>query len=167
MVSFELIQEDIANVEADALVNAAGTTLKMGGGVAGALKKKGGRKIEEEAVGKGPIELGKAVVTTAGKLDAKYLIHAAAMPHYGDGKATEKSIQEAVRNTLRKADELECKTVAIPAIGCGIAGFPIEKGAKIILDEIKSFDASHIEKVYVVLYTEKDFQVFNQPSISS
>jgi len=151
-MKFEIIQGDITRLEADAIVNAADTSLGMGGGVAGAIKRAGGIEIENEAVAKGPIKVGEAVATTAGKLNARYVIHAAAMSWEGHRMATEDSIRNSLRNSLRIADELECKTIAIPAVGCGIAGFPLDEGKEIILDELKKFTPKNLEKAVLVLY---------------
>ena len=105
-MQFTTVQGDIAVQTADALVNAAGTSLEMGSGVAGALRRGAHGPINEEAVSEGPVDLGEVAVTGAYDLDAERVIHAAAMPHYGDGRATEESIREARRNALARADEL-------------------------------------------------------------
>ncbi|MAG22265.1 MAG: Appr-1-p processing protein [Candidatus Diapherotrites archaeon] len=161
---FKLLKGDIADAVVDAIVNAAGTSLHMGGGVAGALKRKGGQEIEDEALKKAPIGLGKAVETNAGKLSAKYVIHAAAMPHSGDERATSDSISQSTRHALKLADELECQTIAIPAVGCGIAGFPLNQGAKIILREIFRFHGKNLEKCIVVLFSDAEYKAFDQAS---
>ncbi|GAF69541.1 unnamed protein product [marine sediment metagenome] len=148
----KILHGDITKLQADAIVNAADTSLRMGGGVAGAIKRAGGREIEDEAVSKGPIEVGGAVATTAGKLKAKYVIHAAAMSWETHRTATEESIRNSLRNSLAMADGLKCKSIALPAIGCGIAGFPLEKGKDIILDEIKKFKSKNLQKASLVLY---------------
>ncbi len=157
-MKLEIIRGDISEVAADAIVNAAGTSLIMGSGVAGALRRKAGEEINREAVALGPVPLGGVAVTGAYRLPAKYVIHAAAMPHYGDGMATEKSIRNASRNSLKKADELQCETIAIPALGCGVAGFPLKKGAKIILEEVTSFKPLFLKKVIFVLFLEDELQ---------
>ena len=128
-MNFTVIQGDIAAQQADALVNAAGTSLKMGSGVAGALRRGAGGDINAEAMANGPVDLGEVAVTDAYDLDAEYVIHAAAMPHYGDGQATTESIREATRNTLEQADELGCESIVIPILGTGVAGFDFERGA--------------------------------------
>jgi len=148
----KILHGDITKLRADAIVNAADTSLRMGGGVAGALKRAGGQEIEDEAVAKGPIDVGEAVATTAGKLKAKYVIHAAAMDWKTHRKATEESIRKSLGNSLALADGLECKTIALPAVGCGIAGFPLEEGKEIILDEIKKFKPKNLQKAILVLY---------------
>lgn len=148
----EILHGDITKLEADAIVNAADTSLRMGGGVAGAIKRAGGQEIEDEAVAKGPIGVGEAVATTAGKLKARYVIHAAAMDWKTHRKATEDSIRNSLGNSLALADELGCKSIALPAIGCGIAGFPLDKGKEIIIDELKKFNPRNLQKAFLVLY---------------
>lgn len=117
-------QGDITEDDSDAVVNAADTSLRMGGGVAGALKRVGGDRIEEEALRQAPVELGSAVLTGAHRLKAKYVIHAAAMPHYGNRMATEDSIRCAIKSSLLRAEEVKAKSIAFPALGCEVAGFP-------------------------------------------
>ena len=163
---FKLLKGDIADAIADAIVNAAGTSLQMGGGVAGALKRKGGQEIEDAALKKAPLGLGQAVQTTAGTLDAKYVIHAAAMPHFSEGKANAASILQATKHSLQLADSLECKSIAFPALGCGIAGFPLDQGAKIILRQIDRFHPRHLEKCLVVLFSDAEFKAFERAARS-
>jgi len=152
------IQGDIAAQSADALVNAAGTSLEMGSGVAGALRRGAGGSINNEATAKGPVELGEVVVTDAYDLDAEYVIHAAAMPHYGDGKATEESIRTATRKTLQKADELDCESLVLPVLGTGVAGFEFEHGARLICEQIDEYDRSVLADVRVIAYTDADYE---------
>jgi O-acetyl-ADP-ribose deacetylase (regulator of RNase III) len=157
----ELLQGDISEVKADAIVNAASTELKMGGGVAASLKARGGKEIEEEALKSAPIGLGQALVTGAGKLNARYVIHAAAMS-WEPFRVSEESIAMSVRNSLKKADELECKTIALPAVGCGIAMFSLERGAKTILKEVMRFKPISLEKALIVLFSSKEFEAFKK-----
>ena len=159
-MEIKILKGDITKIRADAIVNAAGTSLVMGGGVAGAIRRAGGQEIQEEALKKAPIKIGEAIETNAGKLNAKYVIHAAAMPHYGTGKASAESIKEATLNSLKLADRLNCETIAIPAIGCGIAGFPIKEGAKVILKEIKGYKSKNLRLAYIVLYSYYDYEIF-------
>ncbi len=124
---------DIARVPADAVVNAANTELWMGAGVAGALKRAGGEEIEREAVAKGPIPLGEAVATTAGRLPARYVIHAAGME---PGRpATAESIRRATRRSLELADQLGLSSIVLPAIGTGVGGFSLEEAGQIMAEE--------------------------------
>ncbi|KTG18788.1 macro domain-containing protein [Haloferax profundi] len=156
-MEFTVVQGDIAAQSADALVNAAGTSLRMGSGVAGALRRGGGPQLNEAAMAKGPIDLGEAAVTDAFELDAKYVIHAAAMPHYGDGRATEESIRDATRNALQAADDLDCESVVVPALGCGVAGFALEDGARLIAEEIRNFDPDSLREIRFIAYSDGEF----------
>ncbi|MBB6645261.1 macro domain-containing protein [Halobellus ruber] len=149
-----VVQGDIAQQSADALVNAAGTSLRMGSGVAGALRRVGGEALNAAAVASGPVELGGVAVTDAYDLDADYVIHAAAMPHYGDGQATAESIRSATRRALDRADDLGCESVVIPALGCGVAGFELAAGARIILEEIDRFDPESLSDVRFIAYSD-------------
>ncbi|WP_312909837.1 macro domain-containing protein [Natronosalvus caseinilyticus] len=157
-MDFDVIQGDIANQSADALVNAAGTSLRMGSGVAGALRRGAGPEINEEAMANGPVDLGEVAVTDAYDLEAEYVVHAAAMPHYGDGKATAESIRDATRNALERADDLGCRSLVIPALGCGVAGFDLAEGAEIIAREIQAYEPSTLEDVRFIAYDEDEFE---------
>jgi len=153
----EVIQGDIAQQSADCLVNAAGTSLRMGSGVAGALRREGGEAITQDAVAKGPIDLGATAVTDAHDLDTRYVIHAAAMPHYGDGRATEQSIRDATRNALERADALGCESLVIPALGCGVAGFDLQAGARIIAATIDAYEPDTLSDVRFIAYDEDEY----------
>lgn len=157
-MEFTVIQGDIAAQEADALVNAAGTSLQMGSGVAGALRRGAGGPINEEAVSKGPIDLGEVAVTDAYGLDAECVIHAAAMPHYGDGKATIDSIRAATTNALEAADEMDLDSVVVPILGTGAAGFPLEDGARIVCEAVTDFEAASLSDVRVIAYSQREFE---------
>ena len=161
-MEFDVIQGDIAKQDADALVNAAGTSLRMGSGVAGALRRGAGEGINEEAMAKGPVDLGEVAVTDAYDLDAEYVIHAAAMPHYGDGEATAESIRDATHNALSKADELGCESLVIPALGCGVAGFDLHEGARLIAGEIRDYDPRNLEDVRFIAYSEEEFRTIER-----
>lgn len=157
-MEFTVIQGNIAAEEADALVNAAGTSLQMGSGVAGALRRGAKGPINNEAVSKGPVDLGEVAVTDAYKLDAEYVIHAAAMPHYGDGQATSESIRDATRNSLEEADELGCESIVIPILGTGAAGFDFETGAQLVCEEVWKYDPTTLENVRVIAYSDPEYQ---------
>ncbi|QLG47484.1 macro domain-containing protein [Natrinema halophilum] len=152
-----IVQGDIAEQSADALVNAAGTSLRMGSGVAGALRRGAGEAINEDAMDAGPIDLGAVAVTDAYDLEAEYVIHAAAMPHYGDGQATAESIRDATRNALERADELGCRSIVVPALGCGVAGFDLVDGAEIIAEEIDAYDPDALEDVRLIAYSDAEY----------
>ena len=161
-MEFTVAQGDIANQEADVLVNAAGTSLQMGSGVAGALRRGANGPINEEATSKGPVELGGVAVTDACDLDADYVLHAAAMPHYGNGRATSENIRNATRNTLEKADELGCESLVIPILGTGAAGFDFETGARLVCEALWSYESTTLTDVRVIAYSEPEYQTVTE-----
>ena len=162
MIEIEVYRGDITQLELDALVNAANNRLWMGGGVAGALKRAGGEEIEAEAVKKGPVPIGEAVVTGAGKLKAKYIIHAAVMGQ--DLKTDAEKIRQATKNSLLRGDELGVKSIAFPALGTGVGGFPLNECARIMIDEVRRYSAGEtgLEKVVFVLFGQPAYQAFKQ-----
>jgi O-acetyl-ADP-ribose deacetylase (regulator of RNase III) len=149
-MDFEVLQGDITRQRADALVNAANTALQMGGGVAGALREAAGEGIQAECDEKSPVDLGGAAPTDGYDLPADYVIHAATMRP--GASATEASIRESTQNALSTADDLECRSVVLPALGCGIAGFDLETGSRYIFEEILDYDPEHLTDVRVVGY---------------
>jgi len=162
MIKVEVYRGDIAQLELDALVNAANNQLWMGGGVAGALKRAGGKEIEAEAVKKGPIPIGEAAVTGAGKLKAKFIIHAAVMGQ--DLKTDAEKIRQATRNSLLTGDELGIKSIAFPALGTGVGGFPLGECARIMISQVRQYSAGKtgLERVVFVLYDEPAYLAFKQ-----
>ncbi len=163
----KFVQGDITTLKVDAIVNAANNKLVMGGGVAGAIKKKGGKSIEDEAVKKGPIKIGEAVFTKAGSLPAKYVIHAATMGM--DFKTDEAKIRESCKNALRVAEELKIKSIALPALGCGVGGFPLLAAAKIMAQEVMRHlreDNPSIKEIIFCLYDKEAYEVFNKSVFS-
>jgi O-acetyl-ADP-ribose deacetylase (regulator of RNase III) len=155
-MDFSVVQGDIAAQSADALVNAANTGLRMGSGVAGALREAGGEAVNDAAVAKGPIELGDVAVTDAYDLDADVVIHAAAMP--AGGTATADSIRSATRNALTAAEDNGCASVVIPALGCGVAGFDLESGAHVIAEEIQAVESATLRDVSLIAYAEDEYE---------
>ena len=156
-----VIQGDITEQEVDAIVNAANNHLWMGVGVAGAIKRKGGDEIEKEAMSKGPIAVGDAVVTKAGKLKAKHIIHAAVM---GQELVTnEEHIKNATLNSLKRAEELKIKSIAFPAFGTGVGGFPVDECARVMLAEVKDFskNAKFLKEVRFVLFDKKSYDIWS------
>ena len=162
MIKIEVSQGDITQLELDALVNAANNHLWMGGGVAGALKRVGGRDVETEAIAKGPIAIGEAVATGAGKLRAKYVIHAAVMGQ--DLKTDAEKIRQATKNSLIRGDELGSKSIAFPALGTGVGGFPLNECARIMINQVRQYSGgeTQLEKVVFVLYDEPAYRAFKQ-----
>lgn len=130
-------QGDITRLAADAIVNAANTHLWMGGGVAGAIKRAGGEDIEREAMRKAPIEAGQAVATSGGRLPCRYVIHAATMGQ--DLTTNGPTIRAATRASLRVADDLALTSLALPALGTGVGGFPLDEAAQLMLEEITAY----------------------------
>jgi O-acetyl-ADP-ribose deacetylase (regulator of RNase III) len=161
-MEFTVVQGDIAQQRSDALVNAAGTSLQMGSGVAGALRRAANGPINDEATSKGPIDLGEVAVTDAYDLDADYVVHAAAMPHYGDGKATDESIRDATTNALRKADELNLDSIVVPVLGTGAAGFEFERGARVVCDAIADYEPDTLSDVRVIAYGDSEFETLQR-----
>jgi O-acetyl-ADP-ribose deacetylase (regulator of RNase III) len=161
-MEFTVIEGDIAAQSADALVNAAGTSLRMGSGVASALRRGANGPINEEATSKGPVDLGGVAVTDAYELDADYVIHAAAMPHYGDGRATEASIREATCGSLERDDELGCVSLVLPVLGTGAAGFDFETGARYVCEAVRDHEPTTLDDVRVVAYGEADFETLQR-----
>ena len=161
-MEFTVVQGDIVAQSADALVNAAGTSLQMGSGVAGALRRGAGEGLNEAAVSQGPIDLGTVAVTDAFDLDADYVIHAAAMPHDGDGRATAESIRDATRNALAAADERGCSSLVLPALGCGVAGFDLADGARIICEVVHEYEPTSLADVRFVAYADDEYETIRR-----
>ena len=158
----KLIKGDITSLEVDAIVNAANAYLKMGGGVAGAIRRKGGEVIQEECDKIGFIGVGNAAITTGGNLKAKHVIHAAG-PRMGEGNEDEK-LKNATINTLKIATKNKLNSVAFPAISTGIFGYPIDRCAKIMIEETKNYLVSNTfpKEVVFCLYDDKAYQVFDK-----
>jgi O-acetyl-ADP-ribose deacetylase (regulator of RNase III) len=143
----EVLETDITTLEVDAIANAANTRLMHGGGVAGAISRAGGPEVQRESDSKAPIGLGEAIETTAGDMPCRWVIHAATM-HLG-GPTSAEIIRDATASTLRKADELGAKSLALVAFGTGVGGFPVEEAARIEVEEVRRhLDAgSSLERV--------------------
>ena len=149
-MQLEVREGDIATVEADAIANAANNHLWMGSGVAGALKRAGGEEIEREAVALGPIPVGTAVATTAGRLDARYVIHGAVM---GQDLTTDAGlVRRTTRACLALADQLGCESLALPAFGTGVGGFPLAECARLMVSEARAFEATSLRRVIFAVY---------------
>jgi O-acetyl-ADP-ribose deacetylase (regulator of RNase III) len=145
-------QGDITECEVDAIVNAANGDLILGAGVAGAIRNKGGPEIQAECDRIGSIPLGEAAVTSGCKLKAKLVIHAASM-HLG-GRTSEEHLRASTRNSLLRAAERKVKSLAFPAIGTGIAGFPLDRCAQVMLAEVRYHlsGATSVRRVEFVLF---------------
>lgn len=156
----KVIKGDITELSLDAIVNAANNHLWMGAGVAGAIKRKGGVSIEEEAMAKGPVPVGEAVVTGAGSLRTRYVIHAAAM---GQDLATDAiKVRAATRNALLRAEELRLRSIAFPALGTGVGGLDFDTASRVMVSETRRHLArgSGLEEVVFALFDEEGFSAF-------
>ena len=158
--TLEVVRGDITDQDVEAIVNAANNHLWMGAGVAGAIKRAGGPQIEREAVAQGPIPVGEAVVTTGGRLNARYVIHAAGMGQ--DLRTDANKVEQATKNSLKRAEEKGIRSVAFPAIGTGVGGFSLEECARAMIgaaaDHLSS--TSCIERVVFVLFDQAGTEAF-------
>ena len=159
MLQLEVRDGDIAAIEADAIANAANDRLWMGAGVAGALKRAGGDEIEQEALAIGGIPLGTAVATTAGRLRARWVIHGAVMGQ--DLRTDADLVQRTTRSCLDLADELGCRSLALPAFGTGVGGFPLGRCASIMVEEARIFPAQSLETVIFAVYGSEAYEAFS------
>ncbi|MBD3165527.1 macro domain-containing protein [bacterium] len=160
----ELVLGDITTEEVDAIVNAANSGLQHGGGVAGAIVRKGGRIIQEESNRLAPVAAGRAVITTGGNLPATHVIHTVG-PRWGEGDEDNK-LASAVRSALAVADEHGLRSISLPAISTGIFGFPLERAVRVILGAIRSFldDApgTRQQAVRLCLFDEHTLHAFEE-----
>ncbi len=147
-----LLQGDLTEMDVDAIVNAANNDLQLGGGVAGAIRRKGGESIQRKCDAIGSIPVGGAAITTGGNLRARYVIHAASMQL--GGETTARALKSATAHALRIASEQGLRTIAFPAVGTGIAGFPVPECACIMLREAVEHlkKSTSLEKIYFVLF---------------
>jgi O-acetyl-ADP-ribose deacetylase (regulator of RNase III) len=155
-----IVEGDITGQDVDAIVNAANDQLQLGSGVAGAIRTRGGPDIQRECDAIGPIELGGAVATSAGDLPARYVIHAAGM-RLG-GRASEETVRACVRASLEVAREKGCTSVAFPAIGTGVGGFPLQRCAEVSLEEARAHleGETSLQEIRFVLFGEPAYRVF-------
>jgi O-acetyl-ADP-ribose deacetylase (regulator of RNase III) len=151
---------DVTAQEVDAIVNAANSALVLGAGVAGAIRAKGGPSIQAECDAHGPVAVGEAAVTGAGDLPARFVIHAASMPP--GGTASEASVRSSMRRALELARERGVRTIAVPAIGAGIAGFPLQRCAEVLIEEARRHlaEPTSVEEIRFVLFGEPAYRVF-------
>jgi O-acetyl-ADP-ribose deacetylase (regulator of RNase III) len=152
---------DITDAEVDAVINAANSELWMGAGVAGAMKRKGGVVIEEEALRQGPIEIGEAVLTVAGNLPATHVIHAATMGR--DLKTDPEKIAAATRSTLALAEKHKLESIAFPALGSGVGGVPPAQSAEAMLSTVVQHITrgnSSLLRILFVLYQDEAYKAF-------
>jgi O-acetyl-ADP-ribose deacetylase (regulator of RNase III) len=162
MAEIKVAEADITKLEVDAIANAANNALQHGGGVAGAISRAGGPAVQRESDQRGPIGLGDAVATTAGEMPSEWVIHAATMELGGPTSA--EIIQRATASTLRLADELGAKSLALVAFGTGVGGFPIDEAARIEVKEVERHLAkgSELERVVFAVFGEQARLAFEE-----
>lgn len=155
-------QGDLTEMDTDAIVNAANNDLILGGGVAGAIRRKGGEEIQRECNEIGTIPVGYAAITTGGKLKARFVIHAASMPL--GGRTSADALRSSTAHCLRIAKERGLKSIAFPAVGTGIAGFPLEECAKIMLGEAAQHlrGETSLEAIHFTLFDNAAEEIFKR-----
>jgi O-acetyl-ADP-ribose deacetylase len=149
-VNISIVEGDITALEVDAIANAANNHLWMGSGVAGAIKRAGGEEIEREAVQLGPIEVGDVVATSAGRLPARWVIHGAVMGQ--DLQTNADLVRRTTESCLRVADELGAESLALPAFGTGVGGFPLEECARIMVEAAGSHEPKSLRRVVFAVF---------------
>jgi O-acetyl-ADP-ribose deacetylase len=149
-VELEVREGDITQLEVDAIANAANDRLWMGAGVAGAIKRAGGAEIEREAVAKGPIPVGEAVATGAGALRARWVVHGAVMSQ--DLRTNADLVRRTTASCLCVADELGAVSLALPAFGTGVGGFPLEECARLMVEEARQFEPRALRRVVFAVF---------------
>jgi O-acetyl-ADP-ribose deacetylase (regulator of RNase III) len=162
MATIEVQLADITKLEVDAIANAANTELIHGGGVAGAIARAGGREVEEESDRKSPIGLGEAVETTAGNMPSKWVIHAATMELGGPTSA--EIIRNATASTLRKADEIGARSLALVAFGTGVGRFPLDEAARIEIEEVRAYldGGGKLERIVFAVHGDEAREAFER-----
>lgn len=158
----EIVEGDLTEMDVDAIVNAANSSLQHGGGVAGAISRKGGPSIQQESDVIGHVPTGSAAVTGAGSLPARWVIHAVG-PRMGEGNEDEK-LRSATRAALEAAESVGARSVAFPAISTGIFGYPLERCASIMLRTTRLFaeEATKVERVIFCLFGSEAFETFRR-----
>jgi O-acetyl-ADP-ribose deacetylase len=150
MLELEVVDGDITELRVDAIANAANNHLWMGSGVAGAIKRAGGDQIEREAVALGPVAVGDAVATGAGRLPARYVIHGAVMGQ--DLRTDADLIRRTTSSCLTLADELGLESLALPAFGTGVGGFPLDDCARIMVDAARGHESRTLRRVVFAVF---------------
>jgi O-acetyl-ADP-ribose deacetylase len=158
VIELDVVEGDITTLDVDAIANAANNHLWMGSGVAGAIKRAGGEEIQREAVAKGPIEVGDAVATSGGNLAARWVIHGAVMGQ--DLRTNADLVRRTTESCLRVADELRAESLALPAFGTGVGGFPLEECARIMVDAVHAYEPTSLRRVVFAVFGEDAKDVF-------
>jgi len=156
-----VLRGDLTEQRVEAIVNAANSHLSHGGGLAAAIVRKGGQEIQTESWSKAPVAVGEAIVTGAGRLPCRYVIHAVG-PRWGEGEE-EAKLRRAVRSALARAEELGLASVALPAISTGIFGYPKAEGCRVIVEEVRSHlaqDRGTVREVRLVSLDEETAAAF-------
>jgi O-acetyl-ADP-ribose deacetylase len=159
-LELSVVDGDITELEVDAVANAANDALWMGAGVAGAIKRGGGEEIEREAIAKGPIEVGEAVATGAGRLPAQWVIHGAVMGQ--DLRTDAALVRRTTESCLRVADEVGARSLALPAFGTGVGGFPFDECARILVEAVRAYEPSSLERVVFAVFGEEAARAFRE-----
>jgi O-acetyl-ADP-ribose deacetylase (regulator of RNase III) len=160
VLELDVVDDDITSLAVDAIANAANNHLWMGAGVAGAIKRAGGEEIEREAVAKGPIGVGDAVATGAGRLAARWVIHGAVM---GQDLATNADlIRRTTRRCLEVADELGCESLALPAFGTGVGGFALDECARLMVGVAREYEPTSLRRVVFAVFGTPARDAFSQ-----
>jgi O-acetyl-ADP-ribose deacetylase len=157
-LELSVAEGDITALDVDAIANAANNELWMGAGVAGAIKRAGGEEIEREAVGKGPIPVGEAVATGAGRLKARWVIHGAVMGQ--DLRTNADLVKQATESCLREAEELGVESLALPAFGTGVGGFPLDECAEIMVAAVRAHEPSTLSRVVFAVFGPEAKEAF-------
>ena len=167
-VKVKAVRGDITKLEVDAIVNPANSLLIMGGGVAGAIKRAGGKEIEDEAVKQAPVPVGKAVATTAGRLNAKYVIHAPTMESPAMRIGPENA-RLAMRGALECARQLKIASIAFPGLGTGVGGVSAEQAAEVMIEELKRHidEGTSLKEVLFVGYGEDLAKAFRKALVET
>ena len=157
-----LQQGDLTDMDVDAIVNAANNDLQLGAGLAGVIRRRGGESIQRECNEIGMVPVGGAALTSGGKLKARHIIHAASMQL--GGHTTTRALRGATAHSLRIASENDFRTIAFPAIGTGVGGFPLSECADVMLHEVVEHlkKPTTVEKVYFVLFDAKALAAFEK-----
>jgi O-acetyl-ADP-ribose deacetylase len=158
-MELEVREGDIAAIDVDAVANAANDHLWMGAGVAGALKRAGGDEIEREAMAQGPIPRGSAVATGGGRLPARWVIHGAVMGQ--DLRTNAELVRRTTRSCLELADELGCRSLALPAFGTGVGGFPLADCARAMVEEVRAFEPRSLERAIFAVFGADAYEAFS------
>ncbi|AZA52692.1 O-acetyl-ADP-ribose deacetylase [Chryseobacterium sp. G0201] len=165
-MKIEVTLGDITRIKVDAIVNAANSSLLGGGGVDGAIHRAGGDAILEECRKirnrQGKCKTGEAVVTTAGNLPAKYVIHTVGPVWNDNEKESSELLANCYKNSLKLAESLDVKTISFPGISTGVYGFPKELAAKIAVDEVKKFQSDNIEKIIFVCFGDENEEIYKK-----